>query len=413
MQNVQELKLQRNKILTDMSTLAGKPWTTESRTSFDKMSLAAEVLDGDIARAEQMAAIEVRQNDFPRSPRPGIGDGHSAGGADSKEEQRKKFNKAFQVYATRGEAGLNQEQRALLTTSDVTGGALVAQGFYPELVNALKFFGPIATKVRQKVTDNNGAPIKISLGNDTANGLVLLGTEGTSGPVETDPSFQSKTLGVDTVSGGLVKVSFQELADSEFDLGALIDDYFGKRYGRGIEKAIITGTDSAGTTLPNFTSGGLLGAATSAVTTASLSAGIGWTDIVSLFAALDPAYINANTSWVMNSTTRSALVAEKDGFGRPFWTPDPSGDGPFSKILGYDVTLAQTMPNMGVNATPIMFGDLKSSWLHRTDGAPSILRLNERYADTLEAGFMMFSRVGGISLNAGVTPLVKLTQAAS
>jgi HK97 family phage major capsid protein len=157
----------------------------------------------------------------------------------------------------------------------------------------------------------------------------------------------------------------------------------------------------------------LLGAATSVETTASLSAGIGWTDLTALFAGLDPAYINPDTAWVMNSTSRSYLIGLKDGFGRPYFTPDPSGDSPFSKILGYDIVLTQAMPNMGANATPIMFGDLRSSWLHRTDGEPSILRLNERYADTLEAGFMMFSRVGGTSLNAGVTPLVKLTQAAS
>jgi HK97 family phage major capsid protein len=63
----------------------------------------------------------------------------------------------------------------------------------------------------------------------------------------------------------------------------------------------------------------------------------------------------------------------------PFWTPDPSVDGPFSKLLGYDVVMDQAMPNIGgANATPILFGDLSKSYMLRTDGAPSILRLNER-----------------------------------
>jgi HK97 family phage major capsid protein len=72
------------------------------------------------------------------------------------------------------------------------------------------------------------------------------------------------------------------------------------------------------------------------------------------------------------------------------------------------------MPNQGVaNATPIMFGDLQKAYLLRTDGQPSILRLNERFADTLEVGFFLYSRIGGVSLNAGVNPIVKLQQAAN
>jgi HK97 family phage major capsid protein len=134
---------------------------------------------------------------------------------------------------------------------------LIPQAFYPELTNALKFYGPIAQKVKQKITDNNGAPMKVALGNDTANGLVLLATEGTSAPVETDPAFVSKLVGVDTVSGGLVKISFEEMADSSFSLDSAIRDYFGMRYGRGLEAAVTTGKDSAGTTLPNQSTGQL------------------------------------------------------------------------------------------------------------------------------------------------------------
>ena len=103
----------------------------------------------------------------------------------------------------------------------------------------------------------------------------------------------------------------------------------------------------------------------------------------------------------------------KDGFGRPFWTPDPAQDEPFSKLLGYPVILNQSMPNIGTaNGTPIVFGDMSQSYMLRTDGAPSILRLNERYADTLEVGFYLYSRIGGISLNAGISPLVAIKQAA-
>lgn len=411
--DLQTLRFNRNKLLTDMAAISEKPWTTESRAAFDTMNTEVATLESDIQRTETLAAYDAANNSYRRSAGRGT-PGADAHGEQTVEQRKKAFSQAFSVYARDGRAALNTEQRALLTTSDATGGAFIPQLFDGAITDALKFYGPIATKVRQKVTDKNGAPLKISLANDTANGLTLLATEGTSSPAETDPTLQSKLLGVDTVSGGLIKISVQELEDSAFDFDALIRDYFGKRYGRGVETAITLGVDSASTTLPNQSTGGIVGAATAGTTTAHIADGIGWSDLTAAFTALDPAYINANTAWVMNSTTRGYLVGLKDGFGRPYFTPDPSEDAPFSKILGYNIVLNQAMANVGsANAVPILFGDLQSAYMLRTDGQPSILRLNERYMDTLEVGFMLFTRIGGISLNAGVSPLVKITQAAS
>lgn len=87
--------------------------------------------------------------------------------------------------------------------------------------------------------------------------------------------------------------------------------------------------------------------------------------------------------------------------------------------MGYDIVLDQAVANatnagsLVANAVPILFGDLQKSYMLRTDGQPSILRLNERYADTLEVGFYLYSRIGGISLNAGVAPITSLKLAAS
>jgi HK97 family phage major capsid protein len=184
------------------------------------------------------------------------------------------------------------------------------------------------------------------------------------------------------------------------------------RYGRGLEVAVTTGKDSAGTTLPNQSAGGLLGAATVGTTTATLAADIGWSDLTAVFSALDPAY-TITPSWVMNSSTRSFLIGLKDGFGRPYFQNNPGDSAPFQSIMGFPIVLDQAMPSMGASKTPILFGDLEKSYLLRTDGAASILRLNERFADTLEVGFFLWTRIGGLSLAAGVQPLVSLKQAAS
>ena len=408
--HINALVEKRNKLITDAAAiLQAAEVSAEGRESANKMLAEVANVEGDINSLRMIEKYQGSES-FERSPRPGVG----SGAVLTAEERKAKFNAVFRQYARHGYHTLNAEQRDLLTTSDTTGGALIPQDFMGVLFEARKFYGPVADRVAQKVTDNKGVPMKISYSNDTANGITLVATEGTSSPAETDPSFVSKILGVDTVTGGLVKVSFQELEDSSFDLDSFIRKSFAIRFGRGLEKAVTAGTDSAGTALPNQASGGLLGVATVGTTTASLAAGIGWDDLTNAFGALDAAYINPKTAWVLNTNTRSILLGMKDGFGRPFWTPDPSADGPFSKLLGYDVVIDQAMPNIGgANATPILFGDLEQSYMLRTDGAPSILRLNERYADTLEVGFYLYSRIGGVSLNAGVSPIVSIKQAAS
>jgi len=418
-QHIKALQEKRNKLISDAAALLqASEVTVESRASANQMLADVTVLEGDIASLKMIAKMqsdaENEERSFERSPRPTPAAASGDFASLPIEERKKKFNAVFKQYARYGMHTLNAEQRDLLTTSDATGGALIPQEFMGVLFEAKKFYGPVADRVAQKVTDNKGVPMKISYSNDTANGITLVATEGTSGPAETYPTFVSKILGVDTVTGGLVKISFQELEDSSFDLDSFLRKSFSIRFGRGLEKAVTLGTDSAGTTLPNQATGGLVGVATSGTVTASLAAGIGWDDLTTAYGNLDPAYINPKTAWTFNANTRSVLLGMKDGFGRPFWTPDPSADGPFTKLLGYDVVLNQAMANIGAaNAKPILLGDLEQAYMLRTDGAPSILRLNERYADTLEVGFYLYSRIGGVSLNAGISPLVYIQQAAN
>lgn len=418
--DINTLQEQASKLLVDaQALLTSDNFTSEINDQAQRMLVDAGVIEQRIAGLVKIEASQKAARSFERSARPVV----NANGAVeidqlTPEARKTALNTAWRSYARHGFQGMKSEQRDLLTTSDVTGGALIPQEFLGTLIEATKFYGPIAAKVAQKVTNNNGRPIKISYANDTANGLSLLATEGTSGPVETDPGFFSKILGVDTVTGGLVKVSFEELEDSAFDLDTWLRTAFSTRFARGIEKAVTVGTDSNGTALPNQATGGLVSSAVVGQTTSALAAGIGWDDLTYTFSSLDPSYVNAQSAWVMNSATRNYLVGLKDGFGRPFFTPDPANTNPFGRLLGYDIVLDQSVPAYNAtapvaNQIPILFGDLEKSYMLRTDGVPSILRLNERYADTLEVGFYMYTRIGGISLNAGIGTLASLKLAAA
>jgi HK97 family phage major capsid protein len=420
---------QRNKLMTDMQALAaGENFTAEKRTQFDTMNADLAIVDADITRLQ---GLEARAAELAKvvpinraQPGADLEEGATGDAATQAEERKKKEKRAFEQYIRFGHSGVDQELRSFIqhdtrTTgrrenrdiTTTTGATMVPQDFYPVLTDALKYYGPISQIVGQKRT-TGGAPLKIALDNDTGNSLTILGE--TVAVTEVDPTFSGFILSTDTVTTGVVKITLQELQDSYFDLDSWIRTKFGQRLGRGYEAQITNGN---GSNVASLIAGATLGATATGNngTTGATGTGansIGYDDIVALYTALDPAYIG-NATWTMNSLVRGFLLGVKDGFGRPLFIPNPSS-GSFDMLLGRPVVLDQAQPNIAASAVgTVLFGDMQQGYLFRTDGDISILRLNERFADTLEVGFIGYSRIGGASMDAGTHPIVKLAQSAS
>ncbi len=394
-----------------MQDISLKGFTAESRSQFDRINADVDALEADLARLEAVEARTAEARSFVRSPRPGVNDHYGRNALDSMsvEERKQKTGEAFRSYLIHGAAAMPAEQRDLLTTG--AAGAVIPQDFLPQLVEAQKFYGRTPSLLKQRRTPGTARPMKIAISNDTANGVTLIGES--TAVTEVDPAFQSIILGSDTITSGLVLVSVQELEDSYFSLDRFLTESFAKRFGRGTEKAVTLGVDTNGTVLPNQIAGGLVAGTVVGTTTTALANGIGWDDLTALYSALDPAYTQ-NPVWLMNSATRGYLIGLKDGFGRPYFQISPGDSKPFQSILGYEIVLNQSMPNMGANAVPVIFGSLDDAAIYRTDGDPTVLRLSERYMDTLQVGFFAYQRIASASIVASgqPNPLVSLKQAA-
>jgi HK97 family phage major capsid protein len=405
MSNINELRSKRNQLLSDMQKIAlASRVTSEARAQFDRMNMDVTLIDHELADA----GVENRSfgGSFPQREQPGAGiePSHST---DAVARQKK----ALRAYITKGET------RDLTTgSSGVNGAALVPQAFEGVLHDARKYYGPVSTLVGQKRTNNNGAPMKVSISDDTANALSVLGE--TVAVTEIDPAdFVAELLATDTVTTGLVKVSMQELDDSYFDLDSWLRSKFGQRYGRGLEAYVTNGNSSnvsslvSGATATTTAVGnGTAAGGTDSTTGVTGANSIGYDDIVALYGALDPAYV-LNATWQMNSTTRAKLLGVKNTLGNPLFIPNPVS-GAFDQLLGRPVVLNQALPNVAASAVgTVVFGDLQSGYLLRTDGDLAILRLNERFADSLEVGFIGFARIGGMTTLAKAIHV--LTQAAS
>ena len=100
-----------------------------------------------------------------------------------------------------------------------------------------------------------------------------------------------------------------------------------------------------------------------------------------------------NAVWVVNDSTIKAIRKLKDGNGQYIWQPALK-DGDFDTLLGRPVLTSAYMPEIATKAKPVMFGDLSFYWVGDRQGV-TFKRLNERYADMGQVGFLTSKRLDG------------------
>ncbi len=418
MAKILEMQERRNRLFTEAQTLmSADNITAETRTKVKAIMSDVDVLEEDIKTQERLDKIETDLRSTERPPRPQPG----SGSADKQHDEG--VTRAFETYIRYGKDALTGEQRALLAerrditttgaSGNTNGGFVIPQLFDTTLIEARKLVGNTVSIVGKKVTNNNGAPMKIATVNDTGNTLVTMTGEATL-IGEADPSFNGFVLSTDTIAT-MVTMSYQELEDSAFDLNAWIRKQFGIRYYRGLETLITNGNGSNIASLKTGATAGVTASGTSALTNMNLQAGqVGpvFDDFVGMQGILDPAY-EQGASWVMNSSTRAYLVGQKDNYGVPFWTRNPTTNV-LDHILGRPIVLNQALPN-AVNmsttatATGILYGDFSEGYLLRTDGPISIRRSDDVLLQKLETVFVAYSRIGGAITDAGTHPILALT----
>ena len=381
------LKDKRSKLLLDAQTILMASPDAEKRSSAMAMLADATILEQDIKALESIEAAQAETRSKATPPR--------TISSEVSNDSEKETRAAFESYIKTGvKSSKLTENRDLSTT---TGATMVPQGFYPVLTEALKSYGYILNSITQYSTDN-GAPLKYAVIDDTGNGLTVI-AEGVAAS-ETDPTLSGALISTDEVTTGVVKVSIAQLQDSGFSVEGFLRDSLLNRYFRGLANSVTLGNASNVASLTTSA----YAAATSAAPTV-----IAWADVVALFAALDPAY-EANACWSMNATTRGALLATVDTLGRPLYVPAPNS-GAFDTILGKKVVINPSQASIAATNVALMFGDFSKYILRTVKPGLSVTRLNERYMDQNQVGFIGFARVGGALLQATAChPVVKLTQ---
>ena len=301
-------------------------------------------------------------------------------------------------FKLNAKAPKNQAEARAQSLSGSAGGYTVPQGFLNQLEASLLAFGgmrEVATVLR--TAEGNDLPIPTV--SDHANVGAIL-AENTQ-VAEQDMTFGQITLKAYKYSSKLIRVSAELLQDSAIDLESFIGGALGERIARILNTHFTTGDNSSKPQGITSSGAGITAASATAIT---------YGELVELQHSVDPSY-RQNARFMMHDSTFKAIRKLLDGQNRPIFQPDITAASP-GTLLGSPIVINQDCATIAASAKAVFFGDF-SKYLIRDVQDFTLLRLEERYADYHQVGFVGFSRHDGRILDAGTDPIKHLVMAAS
>ena len=396
MKTLRELKTEKGRLfnqLNDVYNVAKQESRNLSSDELQKADKLIEAMNESDRQIRNLEAFAARKAEFENTPAV-------AEVKTSKQSRSDVFNK----YLRYGMQELNREERYLLrgtnpqTTSDSAGGYTIPEGWTSELDWAKQFIGEVESVARVFSTAT-GNTLPIPKVNDTAVDAELQ-TEGSATTVA-DMTFGNTDLSAYTYST-LVKVSKQLLQDEEVNLIGYLTELLGQRIARKTNAALTTGD---GSSKPN----GIITAATVGKTAASATA-ITHEELIDLYYSVDPAYRMGTSCYYMMNDAVHAAVRKLGLTAAENFNPITFANDGTMFILGKEVKINQDMASaITTGNKTILFGDF-SGYAVRVAGGINVLRMDERYADELNVGFIAYKRVDGDLISAGA-PLKVLQQA--
>ena len=349
----------------------------EDVATYNEMEKGIKKYDEAIGRMERLEAMDAELSKPVSTP---ITEKPVTAKVDTKTGRATDTYKDAFWNATRAKNGVSYEVRnALQEGVDSEGGYLVPDEFENTLVQSLGKKRIVREHAYVFQTNSGSHKIPVVTNKGTAS---WIDEEGAI--PEGDDTFGQQTIGAHKV-GTIIKVSEELLNDSAFDLENYFASEFARRIGNKEEDAFFNG-DGVGKPL------GVLadkGGAEIGVTAASGTA-ITAEEIISLFYSLEAPY-RENAIWVFNDSTMAAIRKLKGNDGQFLWQK-ALHEGDHETLLGKPVFTSPFMPEIAAGSKPVLFGDFNFYWIGDRQGV-TFKRLNERYADTGQIGFLATKRV--------------------
>jgi HK97 family phage major capsid protein len=384
----------------------------EFMTAFDAFKQANDERLGEIERRMSADAVTVDKVErinraldelTLKSRRPQLG----ADTPDAAPAHRREHKAAFESYVRKGETGTlaSLEAKSLSAGSDADGGYLVPDETEAEIGRLLSEASPIRAiaGVRQVTAAVYKKPFAIT-GPQTGWVGETAARPETTAPTLAEMQFPAMELYA-------MPAATQTLLD---DAAVSIDQWIAEEVQAAFAEqegtAFVTGDgnnkprgflDYTKVADASWSWGNLGYVATGAA--GAFPASDASDVLVDLVYTLKAGY-RQNANWVMNRKTQAEVRKLKDADGNYLWQPAATADGRAS-LIGFPVTEAEDMPDIGADAFAVAFGDFRRGYLIVDRIGVRILR--DPYSAKPYVLFYTTKRVGGGVQNFEAIKLLK------
>lgn len=439
-----ELRQERAKLLADARAVndraeqENRGLAAEEQEQYDRHMAAMEELAGRIKRQEY---LESTLADEERDGQAGRHDpefrkwqlaqdqkSDPATAEEARAQAKRAYAGAFHQYVTTPRAGLMTPQtwetlhtggsplteeersavmrvlgpdqaRAMGISNLTLGGFWVPDEMMRQIEAALLWYGGMR-EVADVFSTDSGADLPWPVYDDTGNTGRLI-AEGVAA-TQTDLTVGIRVMQAHMYSSDEILISIQLLQD----LGDRVEGEIAKALGTRIGR--ITNTHFTSYDAPNGPQGLIRG--TTLGVTAGATGGVTADEYLQLKYAVNRAYRDApKAAFMAADATLRAAMSLKDAEGRYIYMPDPRV-GVEPSLWGSRVVVNNDMPALATGNITVVFGDFDHYKIRDVKGF-TLLRLEERYAPSLQVSFLGFSRHDGGLINAGQNPLQHLVQA--
>lgn len=387
-----QLVAEARSILDSIENETDQTRITEAEQRHDAVMAKLDALDKKIQREERQVERENAEEERRRQNRPNRGSGSASGVDDpeggeqrSDEQAQEEYREAFYAMLRNGGdlSALEPEQRQVLrggfenrvqiAGTDSAGGFTVPTTLANFIVETMKDWGPMYDPgITTELITSSGNAFDIPTNDDTGNTAALLAegddlTDDDSG----DLAFGEKNLNAYIYATPWLKISFELLQDSAFNIEAFVGAALGRRLGRIANQRLTIGT---GSSQPN----GIMTAASIGKTAAAVAA-IAADELIDLQHSVNAAYRRSpRCGWMFADTTLGAIRKLKDGQGNYLWQMGDVRVGAPDLILGKQYFVNDDVAAMAASARSVAFGDM-GAYIVRKVGSPLIGTVRERF----------------------------------
>ena len=383
--------IQRQRVVFDKAEAEKRGMNPEERTEFDALDTNVKDHERRIGDMEKLNKEEEKENqdtegadqsdevNGARSARPDSGETRSGNGRrEARAHARPEYRAAFEEFLKTG------ERRDVVMGTQASGGYLLAPVqtsedivkqvdnlvFIRQRARMYKVDKAQALGVRQMTTRLGDAAWTAEVGQLTADTTMTFGRR------DLNPNLLAK----------LVTESYRML-QSGIDVEPVINEELAYKFAVAQENAFLNG-NGTGQPLGAFVASAS-GIPAAQDYTSGTTAGFTADDLIAMRYAIKQPYLTdkKTSAWIFNRSIVAIIRALKDSYGQYLWRPGFAEDAP-DTILDVPYGVSEYAP--GTVATGNYVGIL-GNWKYYAIAEVKdfwIQRLNERYADVNEVGFI-------------------------